>query len=427
MDWISISIAAAIIGSIAVGFLKKINIGLFVLIFAYLIGVFAMGLTTNQVIAMWPTSLFFQIMGISLFYGFAIANGTLQKISEMVVYSSRNKPYIIPIALFLLALIVAGIGPGPYSVFIFLSPLVLAIAKNTGMNPIMAAVIVCSGGGAGGFSRLSVGGVIVKELIETAGYVEQAASYADTIFLFSLCAHTTLFFLMYFLTKAYKIKAPVMSKPEYLTSKQKINIVLIIFTLLYVIIPIMLSVIFPDSAVLQALSPKFNVTFSCLIGVILALIFRVGNEKEAIDKVPWSTLILICGMGVIIGLAVKSGTITAMANWIVTTANVKTAPILLVVISGILGSVASSLGVVMPTMFITVPIIALSTAINPAMLFALIVTAGTFAAYTPVSSAGALIVAHLSKGADHSKVYMKLFSLPLITEGMLILFVLVFF
>lgn len=426
MNIISLSIIAAIVVSIITGFAKKINIGLFVLVFAYFIGVFGMDLSVNQVIGMWPTSLFFQIMGISLFYGFSISNGTLRKISELTVYASRNRPSLIPVALFLLALIVSGIGPGPYSVFIFLSPLVLSISKSAGMSPLLGAAIICSGGGAGGFSRLSIGGVIVRELIETAGYTEQAVLYADKIFIFSLCAHTLIFLLVYFLTKAYKIKSPNIMKPEPFSGNQKINIALIAFTLLYVIVPIVLAAIFPESEVLVKASSRFNITFGCLIGVILALLFKVGNEADALAKVPWGTLILICGMGVLISLAVKSGTISSLAEWIATSNNTGVAPVILVMISGVIGSVASSLGVVMPSMFPTVPIIAQSTGIDPAMLFALIITAGTFAAYTPVSSAGALVVAHIDSTYDRSKVYLKLFSFPLLSEALLIGFVLLY-
>ena len=74
MSWI---VVGAIILAIALGYKTRINIGLFAIAFAYLIGCFAMGMSPKEVINLWPLKIFFIIFSASLFYSFAIINGTL--------------------------------------------------------------------------------------------------------------------------------------------------------------------------------------------------------------------------------------------------------------------------------------------------------------------------------------------------------------
>lgn len=47
-------ILAALAISIGLGYVTKINIGFFTIIFAYLIGCFGMGLKPSEIIELWP-------------------------------------------------------------------------------------------------------------------------------------------------------------------------------------------------------------------------------------------------------------------------------------------------------------------------------------------------------------------------------------
>lgn len=76
---INLVIVLAIAASIVIGYRTKINTGIAAIIFAYLIGCFALGLKPKDIMGMWPTSTMFQIMTITLFYGIGNINGTLGK------------------------------------------------------------------------------------------------------------------------------------------------------------------------------------------------------------------------------------------------------------------------------------------------------------------------------------------------------------
>lgn len=405
-------IIAAIIACIALGYYFSINIGLFAIGFGYLIGAFMMGLKIKDIVAMWPTNLFFLIMAITFFYGFAVANGTLEQIARKTVFATRKFPFLVPVALYLLAAIMSGIGPGPYAVFAFLSPLVMAIAAETGMSRLLGAVIVVGGGVAGGFTQLSIGGGITKGLIEKAGYAAQAEVFTSSVFRNALIAETIVFVLAYLLLGGYKIKPVQMNVPPAFTREQRINMVLIIGALAAVVLPSFLASFFPQIAVLTMLKNQLDVTFVSVIAAILALLFKVGSEKEALSKVPWSTIILLCGMGVLIEVAVKAGTIKELAAWMAGNVSQGSAPIVLALVAAVMSFFSSTMGVVMPTLYPIVPGIATSVGANPAVLFSIITVAAAFTGFSPFSSGGALALTGVTDEKERKKLFTQLLFLP---------------
>ena len=131
---LTLLILLAILASIGVGYWFNVNTGLLAIVFAYFLSVTTPGTTLNELISLWPTKLFLIIFGVTFFFGFAIANGTLEQIANRVVYATRNRPAAIPFALYGLVMLISGVGPGHYAVFVFLSPLVMAVASKTGMS-----------------------------------------------------------------------------------------------------------------------------------------------------------------------------------------------------------------------------------------------------------------------------------------------------
>ena len=127
---INLVIIFAIILAIALGYKTKINTGLFGMVFAYLIGTFMMGLKPSEVIKMWPISIFFVIFSISLFYNFAIGNGTLEKLAQHLLYRIRKFPSLLPFAIFGAATIMSALGAGFFAVLAFLHRLQFYYVKK---------------------------------------------------------------------------------------------------------------------------------------------------------------------------------------------------------------------------------------------------------------------------------------------------------
>lgn len=412
---LSFVIIAAIVIAIGLGYTLNINIGLFAISFGYLIGAFMMNLKVKELVAMWPTNLFFLIMGITFFYGFSIANGTLEKIARKTVFATKKFPYLVPVALYLLAVVMSGIGPGPYAVFAFLSPLVMAIAKETKMHRLLAAIIIVGGGVAGGFTKLSIGGGITKGLIEKTAFAEHADVFTSAVFWNAFIAESLVFLLGYLILGGYKIKAIDMERPEDFTREQRINVILILGALAAVVLPSALDSLFPGFSVLRLMKNQLDVTFISIIAAILALFFKIGKEKDALSKVPWGTIILLCGMGVLIEVAVKAGTIKELAAWMGSHVSQQTAPIALSIVAAVMSFFSSTMGVVMPTLYPIVPGIANTAGSDPSVLFSIITVAAAFTGFSPFSSGGALTLTGVTDEAERKKLFTQLLILPFAT------------
>lgn len=59
---ISLLIVLSIFVAVDIGYKKKINVGLIAIAFSYIFGCFVLGMKPKEIIALWPTSLFFFIM-----------------------------------------------------------------------------------------------------------------------------------------------------------------------------------------------------------------------------------------------------------------------------------------------------------------------------------------------------------------------------
>lgn len=111
-------IISSIIVAIILGYITRHNVGIFAMIFAYIIGAFFMDLAPKKIIAFWPISIFFVIFAVSLFYNFATVNGTLEKLAGHLMYRFANHPYLLPFVIFVVSAIIAALGAGFYTVLL---------------------------------------------------------------------------------------------------------------------------------------------------------------------------------------------------------------------------------------------------------------------------------------------------------------------
>ena len=132
---ISLTIGLALAVSIAIGRVRKINIGLVAIPFAYIIGAFFMHIKPSDVIDLWPSHIFFAILAISLFFGFAMANGTLAEIANGLLYRFRAAPVMLPVMIFLVSVLISALGAGYYAVMMLMAPIALIGCLKIWINP----------------------------------------------------------------------------------------------------------------------------------------------------------------------------------------------------------------------------------------------------------------------------------------------------
>lgn len=93
---------------VAVGFIKKINIGFFSIGAAFLLGM-AGNLSAKAIVSGFSSSMFVTLVGVTFLFGMASANGTLDLFSKKVVALVGKRTYLIPILMFVLSAFISAI------------------------------------------------------------------------------------------------------------------------------------------------------------------------------------------------------------------------------------------------------------------------------------------------------------------------------
>lgn len=407
------TIVLAIVLSIGIGYRLGTNIGFLAMGFAYLIGVGLMDITIKQLIGFWPLNLFFIIFAATFFFGFAISNGTMEQVAHRSVYAARNYPCLIPFALYIIVAAISGIGPGHYAVYVFLAPFVMTVASRTGMSRVLAAILLVCGGMATTFDSISLGGRVAQGIFEQAGYApDVAAAYTHTLLVDSFMMQTVVFVAAYVLLKGYRLKAGEVDVPVPFTGKQRMTLLLIAVVVGSIVLPPILLAVIPGQPTIAFLAAHVDATFVAILGAVIASILRLADEKDALAKVPWSVIFLICGVGMLIAVAVKAGTITALSAWLAQHVTEASAPYATGVSSSLMSFFSSTLGVVMPTLYPIVPGLSAQTGTSPMLLFSVIMLCASMTGFSPFSSAGALALAGVREESERTKLFYRLLLIP---------------
>lgn len=406
---ISLIVVLAIAISIFLGYKTKINTGFFAIFFAYFIGCFLLNLKAGEIIAMWPLNIFFIIFAVSLFYNFALVNGTLEKLSAQLLYGCRNFPQMLPFAIFFASTILAGLGAGFFTVMALMAPLTLILCKKTGLHPLLGAIAVNYGALAGANFMTSQSGIIFKTLIESAGFKDLALVYTTAIFITTfILPIIVITCLLFFTSQAKALSNLHIDLPAPFDQKQKTTLLLISLMILIAVVFPVLHILAPQNQTIAFMNSKIDIGLLSITFSTIALLLKLADEKQVIAKVPWNTLIMICGVGMLISVAIKAGTITLLANWISSNIPTLLIPIALCLVGGIMSFFSSTLGVVCPALFPIIPSIAATSDIPAIILFVCVVIGAQATAISPFSSGGSLVLGSCSSDEDRTELFPKL-------------------
>ena len=413
---LSIIIVAAIALAVYLGFKTKINTGLFCITFAYVIGCLFMGLKPKTLIGYWPTNTMFVIIGVSLFYNVAAVNGTLEKISRSLLYSCRKFPGLLPYALFFVAVVLSVMGAAYFTVLAFLAPITLMICEEAKMDKLTGAVAINCGALAGGDFPTAALGVIFRGLMDTAyeatPELTPVESFSTELVLFFLAIIFSLLLITVFrfaIKQNRSIgKGITFEKPEEYTPVQKKTLQLILIMMAVVLVFPLLKLFVPNVKFISNIAGKVDVGLVAVIFAVIALMMKLAPQKDIIAKVPWNTIIMIAGAGMLIAVAVEAGTVKMLSNWI--GANVPTAliPFAFSIVAAFMSFFSSTTGVVTPALFPLIPALAATAGINPAVLFTCTVLGAQSSAISPFSSGGSLVLGGCNNEEQRNELFNRL-------------------
>lgn len=409
-NMLSLFIVLSIVVSIAIGYKTKINTGLIAIIFAYFIGSFAMGMSANEVILAWPVKIMFIIFSVSLFYNFALVNGTLEKLARNLLYACRKHPGLLPFALYLAAALIAALGAGFFTVIAFMAPITLLICDESKMDKLVGAVAVNFGALSGGNFMTSGLGIVFRSLMDETGYAEQSFGYTAIIFIASVVFALLVIALFRYIPKKNRNigSGVIFEKPEPLNKTQKTNFYLMIAMIIIVLSFPILHIIAPGNDTITYINKRMNVGLISIVFSVIALLLDLAPQKEVVAKIPWKTIIMISGVGMLISVAIEAGTINALSSWVGSSLPNWAIPIVFTIVGGFMSFFSSTTGVVAPALFPLVPELASNTGIDPLVIFACIVLGAQATAISPFSSGGSLILGSCPTEEERDVMFSRL-------------------
>ena len=413
---ISVILVASIALAVVLGYKTNINTGFFCIAFAFLIGCFGLGISTKSLIGFWPTSTMFVILSVSLFYNFAAVNGTLEKLSSSLLYACRSFPGLLPFALFFVAVVLSVMGAAYFTVLAFLAPITLVICDEARMDKLTGAVAINCGALAGGNFSTAALGVVFRGLMDTAYEANPSLEAVDSfsaelkIFGFAIVFSIILIAVFRYGFKENRNigKGITFKKPEPFDEKQKKTLTLMLLMMAVVLVFPLLNMILPGNSFLSAISSKVDVGLVAICFTVIALLMNLAPQKEVIARVPWNTIIMIAGAGMLIAVAVEAGTIEALSAWIGSNVPVALVPIAFSLVAAFMSFFSSTTGVVTPALFPLIPALAQSTGLDATVLFACTVLGAQSSAISPFSSGGSLILGSCGKEEERNSLFNRL-------------------
>ena len=389
--WISL---VALLAAVTLSMFTKVNVGIVSLALAWIVGVYLGGLPLNTVIGAFPIQLFLTLTGVTLLFGMAHVNGTLERLAARAVSLCYGNAGIIPLMFFLVALVLSTIGPGNIATAALLAPMAMAIGHRAGVPPFLMILMVGNGAQAGALSPFAPTGVIVNGVMARIGLAGvEWQTYANNLF-----AHLVITFVAYFAFGGWRLfkrrghtdGADVVATEPF--DHRHWLTVAILALLVFVV------VVF-----------DMQVGMAALTGATILSLAGAAEEKETIKRMPWNVVLMVCGVTVLIGVLERTQGMDLFTDLLARVSTPGTVTGVIAFVTGIVSVYSSTSGVVLPAFLPTVPglverlgggdALAIASAMN---------VGGHLVDLSPLSTIGALCLAALPPTTDARQVFNQL-------------------
>lgn len=403
LAWISL---AALIIAITLSMVTNVNVGVVSLAMAWIVGVYMGGMPLAKVIGTFPIDLLLNLVGVTLLFGMANNNGTLGRIAARAVRMCKGSAGVIPIMFFMIAVTLSSIGPGNIATTAIMAPMAMAVGARAAIPPFLMALMVGNGAQAGALSRFAPTGLIVNRNMEQIGL----PGHETQTYLNNLMAHAVVTFIAYFIFGGWKLFTRKRVPPIQMAQSDQagaradeevIDIEPFEWThwvTLTVLIALVVAVI-----ELQA-----HVGMAALTGAALLSLIGAANEKEAIKKMPWSVILMVCGVTVLIGVLSAQRGMELFTEMLARISTPATVTFMIALVTGAVSVYSSTSGVVLPAFLPTVPGLAQRLGVDPLPIAASMYVGGHLVDLSPLSTIGALCIAALTNEAEAKKLFNQL-------------------
>jgi len=388
-----------------IGTTMPVNMGVLGIVAAFVVGT-ALSVSEDDIFLGFPGDLFIILVGVTYLFGIASSNGTVNWLVHASVRAVGGRVAAIPWVFFMVTAVLTASGavvPGAVAIVV---PIAIGFALTYGINPVLMGLMVINGATAGGFSPISVFGSIVNGVVEREELAENATLLFVSSFLFNFVLSVVVFFLFggrKLLRRRVETGESTgrferRKEEEAATTGERPMAGGAAATADAGEMPELdrdkvLTLIGIGTLIVVALAFDVDVGFVALsIAVVLGL-FMPQATKEAVGKVAWPTVLLICGIVTYVSLLETLGSIDWLGEQVAAIGAATFAALLICYVGGAVSAFASTTGILGALIPLAVPFLETGAIGAVGLIIALAISSSVVDS-SPFSTSGALTVAN---------------------------------
>ena len=384
----------ALIVALALSMTSQINVGWLALGFAWIIGVYRADMRPDAVMAGFPASLFLTLAGVTLLFAIAESNGTLRALAYRAIRGARGNARIVPIFFFVVAGAMASVGPGAISTVALLAPISMAMGRRLGLPAFLTALMIANGANAGNLSPFSSVGIIANGAMAKAGLT----GHEWRVWFANFAAHLIVAGLAYAWFARSRTDGPAVASEDADADRAVPFSRAQRFTLALIAAWIAGVVFF-----------NLNLGLAAFVAASLLLMAGAGNERMAVQAMPWGIIMMVCGVSVLIHVLEKTGGMDLFTSLLAAAASPSTVNGVIAFVTGAISTYSSTSGVVMPAFLPTASTLVSRLGGGDPLAVALSINVGSsIVDVSPLSTIGALCVAAVPEPTESRALFRQL-------------------
>ena len=416
-----------------------LNMGALAFVGAFLLGSVFLGMSTSEILSNFPGGLFLTIVGVTYLFAIAQNNGTIDLLVRGAVRMVGSKVALIPWVMFAITALITAVGALSPAAVAIIAPIALSFAAKHKINPLMMGMMVIHGAQAGGFSPIAVYGVTVNGIIAKTDLAASPMAIFLASFFFNLVIALVLFIVLggnkllssktgQLIEQAAETRmkvsvgaraagvtlqgsgsdiSPASVSAKGSSADSSADSTAATSAGARATVPQLVTVAGLIALAVISLGFGIDIGFvSITIAIILALVSPEA-QKGAVNKISWSTVLLICGMLTFVGVLEEAGTIKFVSNGVAQLGMPLLAALLICYVGGIVSAFASSTAILAALIPLAVPFLA-SGEIGAIGVIAALAVSSTIVDVSPFSTNGALVLANAPEDVDKDKFYKQI-------------------
>ncbi len=331
--------------------------------------------------------------------------------------------------MFAITAVITAVGALSPAAVAIIAPIALSFAARHKINPLMMGMMVIHGAQAGGFSPIAVYGVTVNGIIAKTELEASPMAIFLASFIFNLAIALVLFIVLggnklwsseggRLVEQAAEKRMSVSvgaraagvtlqgsgadissaageQRPQAGRNTARASV------------PQLVTVLGLIALAVISLGFKVDVGFvSITIAMVLALVSPAA-QKGAVNKISWSTVLLLCGMLTFVGVLEEAGTIKFVSDGVAQLGMPLLAALLICYIGAVVSAFASSTAILAALIPLAVPFLATGE-IGAVGVIAALAVASTIVDVSPFSTNGALVLANAHEDVDKDRFYKQI-------------------